>query len=83
LLSASRQTLLRPIASDEPTAPRELNPSVAAELETILLKAAAKDQAALHRSFARLLPARQFFSQSAKNQTLLRRIIKAEARGCL
>ncbi|MEX2139002.1 MAG: protein kinase [Pirellulales bacterium] len=40
-----RQTLLRQIANDEPTAPRKLNAAVPAELETILLKAIAKDPA--------------------------------------
>ncbi|MEX2140204.1 MAG: protein kinase [Pirellulales bacterium] len=40
-----RQTLLRQIANDEPPPPRKLNAAVPAELETILLKAIAKDPA--------------------------------------
>jgi serine/threonine protein kinase/Flp pilus assembly protein TadD len=38
-----RQELLRQIAFDEPTAPRRLNPSIPRDLETIVLKAMAKE----------------------------------------
>ncbi|MEX2139878.1 MAG: serine/threonine-protein kinase [Pirellulales bacterium] len=38
-----RQTLLRQIANDEPPSPRRLNSNIPADLETILLKAIAKD----------------------------------------
>lgn len=40
-----RQELLRQIAFEEPTAPRRLNKAVSAELETIVLKAMAKNPA--------------------------------------
>jgi WD40 repeat protein/serine/threonine protein kinase len=40
-----RQEILRRIASEEPVAPRSLKPSIPADLETILLKAMAKEPA--------------------------------------
>src|SRR4029450_1802828 len=40
-----RQELLRQIAFEEPTAPRRLNKAIPAELETIVLKAMAKNPA--------------------------------------
>jgi serine/threonine protein kinase/Flp pilus assembly protein TadD len=39
----NRQELLRQLATEEPRAPRRLNPAIPAELETIVLKAMAKD----------------------------------------
>ncbi len=44
-----RQGLLRRIADDEPTAPRKLDPGIPRELETIVLKAMAKEPAARYR----------------------------------
>lgn len=44
--ASSRQELLRRIISDEPRAPRRLNPALPPELETIVLKAMAKQPAA-------------------------------------
>lgn len=44
--AGSRQELLRRIMSDEPHAPRRLNPAIPPELETIVLKAMAKQPAA-------------------------------------
>jgi eukaryotic-like serine/threonine-protein kinase len=38
-----RQEVLRKIAQDEPIAPRQLNPAIARELETILLKTLSKE----------------------------------------
>jgi tetratricopeptide (TPR) repeat protein len=43
LLSDDRQTLIRQIANDELTTPRKLNPAVPIDLETIILKSAAKE----------------------------------------
>ncbi len=40
-----RQELLNRIANDEPTPPRKINPTIPPDLETILLKAMAKDPA--------------------------------------
>ncbi|MBW3540206.1 MAG: tetratricopeptide repeat protein [Planctomycetes bacterium] len=40
-----RQDLLRRIAFEEPTPPRKLNPAIPAELETVVLKAIAKNPA--------------------------------------
>src|SRR5262249_14742659 len=42
---SDRQDLLRQIGSEEPTPPRRLNPALPAELETIVLKAMAKEPA--------------------------------------
>jgi WD40 repeat protein/serine/threonine protein kinase/tetratricopeptide (TPR) repeat protein len=42
-LEADRSKLLHAILSDEPPAPRKLNPAVPRDLETIVLKAIAKD----------------------------------------
>ena len=44
--AGNRQELLRRIMSDEPRAPRKLNPAIPLELETIVLKAMAKQPAA-------------------------------------
>jgi tetratricopeptide (TPR) repeat protein len=41
--AADRQTLLQQIATEEPAAPRRLNSSIPTDLETIVLKAIAKD----------------------------------------
>jgi tetratricopeptide (TPR) repeat protein len=41
--ATDRHTLLRQIANDEPPAPRKLHAAIPADLETILLKATAKD----------------------------------------
>ena len=41
--ATDRQTLLRQIANDEPPAPRKLNHTIPADLETIVLKSISKD----------------------------------------
>jgi serine/threonine protein kinase len=41
--SRNRQDLLRQISTEEPPAPRNLNPAVPADLETVVLKAMSKD----------------------------------------
>ena len=45
-----RATLLKQLANDEPTPPRKLNAAIPADLETIILKAAAKDPADRYQS---------------------------------
>jgi tetratricopeptide (TPR) repeat protein len=47
---ADRQALLRQIGQEEPRAPRRLNPAVPADLETIVLKALAKEPADRYRT---------------------------------
>ena len=45
-MAAGRENLLRQILQDEPVAPRRINPSISRDLETIVLKATAKEPAA-------------------------------------
>ncbi len=45
-VAAGRENLLRQILQDEPVAPRRINPSISRDLETIVLKAIAKEPAA-------------------------------------
>src|SRR5205807_10214811 len=42
-IAADRQELLRRILQDEPVAPRRINPSIPRDLETVILKAIAKE----------------------------------------
>ncbi len=46
IAGTNRQELLRRIAQEEPIAPRRLDPAIPRELETILMKAMAKEPAA-------------------------------------
>jgi serine/threonine protein kinase len=49
-VATDRQVLLRHILLDDPVAPRRLNPSLPRDLETIILKAIAKEPLARYRS---------------------------------
>ena len=54
VLGDDRPEILRRIAQDEPTLPRKLDPAIPADLETIVLKAMAKDPADRYATAAEL-----------------------------
>jgi WD40 repeat protein/serine/threonine protein kinase len=54
VLGDDRLEILRRIAQDEPTLPRKLDPAIPADLETIVLKAMAKDAADRYATAAEL-----------------------------
>jgi RNA polymerase sigma-70 factor (subfamily 1) len=72
--------LLRRIAEDEPTRPRRIDPRIAAELETIVLKAMAKDPADRYTTAAELAEdLRRFLADRpilARRPTLARCAVK-------
>jgi hypothetical protein len=82
--TTDRQTLLRQIAGDEPPAPRKLNPAIPADLETILLKAIAKEPRDRYASAAAVVgDLRRFLSSKpilARPPNLLSRLRKSSRR---
>ena len=78
--SRDRQELLRQIAFEEPTRPQRLNPAVPHELETIVLKAIAKNPAERYATAQDLADdLRRFLDDKpiqAKRATLVRRSAK-------
>jgi serine/threonine protein kinase len=74
----SRTELLRRIASDSPVAPRRIDPSIPVDLETIVLKAVAKEPAArYHRAEQMADDLRRFLSDRpilARRSTVLERL---------
>ncbi len=79
-----RAELLREIAFSEPPEPRRLDKNIPAELETIVLKAMAKDRTDRYESAAELADDLRRFLESkpimARRTTRLQRIIKWSAR---
>jgi tetratricopeptide (TPR) repeat protein len=76
----NRQTVLRQIAEREPIAPRRQNPAVPRELETILLKAMAKEPESRYATAQELAEdLRRFLEYKpirAKRPTLWERVVK-------
>jgi hypothetical protein len=74
---ADRQELLRQIAFEEPPAPRKINPSIPLDLETIVLKAMAKNPNERYATARELAEDLQCFTQQktihAKPPTLAQR----------
>ena len=72
-----RQTLLRSIAEDDPCPPRRINDAIAPDLETIVLKATAKEPSGRYASATELAADLRLFLEhkpiKAKRPTLLER----------
>ncbi|MCH8880055.1 MAG: protein kinase [Planctomycetes bacterium] len=78
--AADRQTLLRSIAEDDPCPPRRINDAIAPDLETIVLKATAKEPSGRYASAIELAAdLRRFLEHKpikAKRPTLVEHVAK-------
>ena len=85
IAGTDRQELLRRIAQEEPVAPRRLDPAIPRELETIVLKAMAKEPAARYATSRELADdLRRFLEDKPiRAQRLLREHRGARKRGCM